>query len=88
MSKIDPQILYNANAPKWTFGMKSSVGGLSPILLILVTLVITACSSCLFNTLYAKYRRKMGVSEYSHVTEDIPLESNYPIDSDNSDDDD
>lgn len=88
MSKIDPQILYDVNARTWIVGMKSAVGGLSPILLILLTLVITACSSCLFNTLYAKYRRKMGVSEYSHATEDIPLESDYPIDSDNSDDDD
>lgn len=87
MSKIDPQILYNANVQRWTFGMKSGAVGLSPILLILLTLVITACSSCLFNTLYAKYRRKMGIDEYSRVTEDIPLENNYPIDSDNSDDD-
>lgn len=86
MSKIDPQILYNVNPRRWTFGMKSGVGW-SPILLIVLTLIITACSSCLFNTLYAKYRRKVGVDQYSCVTEDIPLESNYPIDSDNSDDD-
>lgn len=87
MSRIDPQILYNANARRWTFGMKSAGAVMSPLLLILLTLVITACSSCLFNTLYAKYRRKVGIDEYSRVTEDIPLESNYPIDSDNSDDD-
>ena len=80
MSKIHPQILYDAGARKW-------VPGISPILLILLTLIITACSSCLFNTLYAKYRRKVGIDEYSRVTKDVALESNYPIDSDNSDDD-
>lgn len=89
MTKIDGQLLYNVNARRGTFGMKSVVvGGFSPFLAIVLTLVITACSSCLFNTLYAKYRRKVGIDEYSRVTEDIPLESNYPIDSDNSDDDD
>ncbi|KAG0598336.1 hypothetical protein M758_12G064700 [Ceratodon purpureus] len=86
MSKIDPQVLWDTNARRWTFGMKTGAV-MSPLLLILLTLVITACSSCLFNTLYAKYRRKVGIDEYSRVTEDIPLESNYPIDSDNSDDD-
>lgn len=86
MSKIDLQTLYDASAKRGIFGAK---GGpmMSPILLILLTLVITTCSSCLFNSLYAKCRRKVGVDEYSRVTEDIPLENTYPIDSDNSDDD-
>lgn len=71
MSKIDLQTLYDASAKRGIFGAK---GGpmMSPILLILLTLVITTCSSCLFNSLYAKCRRKVGVDEYSRVTEDIP----------------
>jgi hypothetical protein len=87
MSKIDPQVLWDTDASRWIFGMPKSGAVMSPLLLILLTIVITACSSCLFNTLYAKYRRTVGIDEYSRVTEDIPLESNYPIDSDNSDDD-
>lgn len=60
---------------------------MSFILFILFILVIIICFLCLFNSLYVKCWRKVGVDEYFCVIEDIFLENIYFIDFDNLDDD-